>query len=71
MRTIEGIKVAKAKGKLKGKMPKLSAGQKAHLVKLYQEGANTTRELAEMFGVARSTVSGQWEERSTCVRRAG
>ncbi len=50
------MKVAKAKGKLKGRAPKLSARQEAHLVKLYQEGAHTTRELAEMLGVARSSV---------------
>ena len=56
MRTREGMRVAKAKGKLRGRQPKLSTRQETHLVKLYQEGAHTTRELAEMFGVARSTV---------------
>ena len=32
MRTREGMKVAKAKGRLRGKQPKLSATQEAHLV---------------------------------------
>jgi DNA invertase Pin-like site-specific DNA recombinase len=34
MRTREGMKVAKAKGRLRGKQPKLSAKQEAHLVAL-------------------------------------
>ncbi len=55
-RTKEGMKVAKAKGRLRGKRPKLSPKQEAHLVKLYHAGEHTTTELAELFGVARSTV---------------
>ena len=56
MRTREGMKVAKAKGRLRGKQPKLSARQEAHLVELYAAGAHTSAELAELFSVARSTV---------------
>jgi DNA invertase Pin-like site-specific DNA recombinase len=37
-RTREGMKVAKAKGRLRGKQPKLSPTQEAHLVKLYRAG---------------------------------
>ncbi|WP_231946635.1 helix-turn-helix domain-containing protein [Auraticoccus monumenti] len=48
--------VAKAKGRLRGKKPKLSPAQEAHLVKLHQQGTHTTTEIAELFGVARSTV---------------
>jgi len=55
-RTREGMKVAKAKGRLRGRQPKLSARQEAHLVELHQAGRHTTGELAELFGVARSTV---------------
>jgi len=55
-RTREGMKVAKAKGRLRGKQPKLSRAQEAHLVGLYREGRHTTAELAELFSVARSTV---------------
>ncbi|UUZ61872.1 recombinase family protein [Nocardioides sp. B-3] len=32
LRTVEGMKVAKAKGRLKGKQPKLSRKQEAHPV---------------------------------------
>ncbi len=48
--------MAKAKGKLRGKQPKLNPRQEAHLVALYRQGEHSTAELADLFGVARSTV---------------
>ncbi len=56
MRTREGMKVAKAKGRLRGKKPKLNPNQEAHLAKLHAAGEHTSADLAELFGVARSTV---------------
>jgi DNA invertase Pin-like site-specific DNA recombinase len=56
LRTREGMRVAKAKGKLRGKQPKLNPRQEAHLVDLYRQGEHSTAELADLFGVARSTV---------------
>jgi len=56
MRTREGMKVAQAKGRLRGKQPKLSPRQEAHLVTLYRGGEHTVGELEELFGVTRSTV---------------
>jgi DNA invertase Pin-like site-specific DNA recombinase len=56
MRTREGMKVAKAKGRLRGKQPKLSPAQEKHLVELWRAGRHTSAELAELFSVARSTV---------------
>lgn len=55
-RTREGMQVAKAKGRLRGKQPKLSKTQEAHLVSLYRGGEHTATEIAELFKVARSTV---------------
>ena len=55
-RTKEGMKVARAKGRLRGKQPKLSSRQEAHLVELYNKGEHTGAELAEIFGVARATI---------------
>jgi DNA invertase Pin-like site-specific DNA recombinase len=55
-RTREGMKVAKAKGRLRGKQPKLTARQQAHLVELYHAGEHTSAELAELFGVARAAI---------------
>ncbi len=56
MRTREGMKVAKTKGRLRGKKPKLNPNQEAHLAKLHAAGEHTSAELADLFGVARSTV---------------
>ena len=56
LRTREGMKVAKAKGHLRGKQPKLNHRQEAHLVELLDSGEYTTADLADLFGVARSTV---------------
>jgi DNA invertase Pin-like site-specific DNA recombinase len=56
LRTREGLKVAKAKGRLLGKQPKLSASRQEHLVKLYDDGERNATELAELFAVGRSTV---------------
>jgi len=64
MRTREGMKVAKAKGRLKGKQPKLSPRQETHLATLYQAGEHTISELEELFSVTRSTVY-------RALRRAG
>ena len=56
LRTKEGMKVAKAKGHLRGKQPKLNHRQEAHLVALLKDGETSTAALADLFGVARSTV---------------
>jgi DNA invertase Pin-like site-specific DNA recombinase len=55
-RTREGMAVAKAKGRLRGKQPKLSPVQERHLVDLYRRGTHTTTEIVEVFKVARFTV---------------
>ncbi len=55
-RTREGMKVAKAKGRLRGKSPKLTPRQEAHLVHLHAAKEHTVGELAELFSVGRSTV---------------
>jgi excisionase family DNA binding protein len=56
LRTREGMKVAKAKGRLRGKQPKLNRRQEAHLVSLVHSGEYSTAEVADLFGVGRSTV---------------
>ena len=56
MRTREGMKVAKAKGHLRGKQPKLSAAQARHLLDLTDSGNYSTAEIAELFRVSRSTI---------------
>lgn len=56
MRTREGMKVAKAKGRLRGKQPKLKPNQIKHLLLLYNEGTYNQTELADLFSVSRTTV---------------
>lgn len=53
-RTREGMRVAK--GRLRGKSPKLTPRQEAHLVQLHAADEHTVGELAELFSVGRSTV---------------
>ena len=50
------MQIAKAKGRLKGKQPKLSTAQQKHLMEVYRAGTHSTTELAELFNVGRSTV---------------
>ena len=56
LRTREGMQVAKAKGRLRGKQPTLNPRQEAHLLALDEAGEHSTTELAELFSVGRSTV---------------
>jgi len=70
LRTREGMKVAKAKGRLHGKQPKLNRRQEAHLVSLVHSGEYSTLEVAELFGVRRSTVY-RAIERQRVEARAG
>lgn len=65
MRTREGMAIAKAKGRLKGRAPKLSAPRQAHLLKLHAAGEHTIAELAELFEVSRPTVYRVLERAST------
>lgn len=51
MRTREGMKVARAKGRLRGKQPKLNVRQEAHLVALHRAGEHSVAELGDLFGV--------------------
>ena len=50
------MKVAKAKGRLRGKQLKLNHQQEVHLVTLLKGCEPSTAELADLSGVARSTV---------------
>lgn len=56
MRTKEGLAVARAKGKLRGKQPKLSDKQQKELGRMYQSGEYSIADLAEVFSVARPTI---------------
>ena len=56
MRTREGMKIARAKGKLRGKKPKLSDRQQRELRRMYDTGEYSVSDLAEVFSVSRPTI---------------
>ena len=58
LRTRQGMKIARAKGRLRGKQPKLKPNQAKDLLELHDLGTYTRAELAEPFGVGRSTTYG-------------
>jgi DNA invertase Pin-like site-specific DNA recombinase len=55
-RTREGMAVARAKGKLRGKQPKLSDKQQKELCRMHSTGTYAISDLAELFSVSRPTV---------------
>ncbi len=56
MRTREGMAIARARGKLRGKQPKLSEKQQRELCRMHATGEYSISDLAELFSVSRSTV---------------
>ena len=56
MRTREGMAVARAKGRLRGKQPKLSAKQQTELRRMRASGDYSIADLAELFTIGRATV---------------
>ena len=56
LRTREGMAMARAKGKLRGKRPKLSDKQHKELWRMYETGEYSINDLAELFAVSRPTV---------------
>jgi hypothetical protein len=67
-RTREGMQVAKAKGRLRGKQAKLSMLQQRHLIELHSAATHSTTELAELFNVARSTIYRTLERQNRTAR---
>lgn len=56
MRTREGMALARARGKLRGKKPKLSNKQQKELCRMYDTGDYSISDLAELFTVSRPTI---------------
>jgi len=56
MRTREGMAIARAKGKLRGKQPKLSEKQQKELARMHAAGDYSISDLAELFAVSRPTI---------------
>jgi len=56
LRTREGMAIARAKGKLRGKRPKLSEKQQKELRRMHGTGRYSISDLAELFSISRPTV---------------
>lgn len=56
MRTREGMAIARVKGKLRGKQPKLSEKQQKELGRMHATGEYSISDLAEVFAVSRPTI---------------
>ncbi len=56
LRTREGMAVARSRGKLRGKPPKLSDKQQKELRRMYDTGEYSISDLAELFSISRPTV---------------
>jgi DNA-binding MarR family transcriptional regulator len=48
--------IARARGRLRGKQPKLTMRQQRHLQELHERGEHTVSELAELFSISRASV---------------
>lgn len=55
-RTREGMAIARSKGKLRGKPPKLKPAQAREVVRMWDSGEYSVTEIAELFAVSRPTV---------------
>ena len=56
LRTREGMAIARAKGRLRGKQPKLSDKQHRELRRMHDTGDYSITDLAELFSISRPTV---------------
>ena len=56
LRTREGMAVARAKGRLRGRRPKLSERRQRELRRMHDTGEYSVSDLAEVFSVSRPTV---------------
>lgn len=54
-RTMDGLAAARARGRVGGRKPKLSAAQ-ISIAKQQYHGGNTVQEIANLFGVSRPTI---------------
>ncbi len=56
LRTREGMAIARSRGKLRGKQPKLSDKQQKELRRMHDAGGYSISDLAELFSISRPTA---------------
>jgi DNA invertase Pin-like site-specific DNA recombinase len=67
--TNDGLASARARGRVGGRRSKLTADQAALAQRLYDEREKTVQQIADMFGVPRSTVYGHLDNAKTVPRQ--
>ena len=66
--TRDGLIAARARGRRGGRRPRLTAPQSEVAQQLYDGGKHTVQQIADMFGVPRSTVYGHLDKARIGVR---
>ena len=56
-RTRAGLREARAKGRIPGRKPKITAEQQKEIVEAVSSGRKTSAEIARLFKIHRATVS--------------
>jgi DNA invertase Pin-like site-specific DNA recombinase len=64
----DGLAAARARGRLGGRRPKLTPAQVATAQRLYDEGAHTVAQIADILKVKRGTLYGHLDKASVGVR---
>ncbi|MEU8825423.1 helix-turn-helix domain-containing protein [Streptomyces sp. NPDC048636] len=67
--TNDGLASARARGRVGGRRPELREDQAALAQRLYDEREKTAQQIADMFGVPRSTVYGHLDRAKTVPRQ--
>ncbi|MFF4795091.1 recombinase family protein [Streptomyces sp. NPDC001276] len=67
--TNDGLASAQARGRVGGHRPKLTEDQAALAQRPYDERGKTIQQIADMFGVPRSTVYGHLDKTRTVLRQ--
>jgi len=66
--TRDGLAAARARGRTGGRRPKLTVGQAELAQQLYDAGAKTVQQIADLFGVPRTTVYGHLDKNTVGKR---
>lgn len=66
--TNDGLAAARARGRVGGRRPRLTADQAARAQQLYDARTKTVQQIADLFGVPRSTVYGHLDPATVGTR---
>ncbi|MYX67337.1 DNA invertase Pin-like site-specific DNA recombinase [Streptomyces sp. KhCrAH-43] len=67
--TMDGLAAARARGRVGGRRPKLTDQQRALAQELYDKREKTVQEIADLFGVPRTTVYGHLNRSGNNARK--